>query len=161
MAGMLARYLDYGRVKKAERAPERKRAQQQRIKDHLDTLYGHLVCYIALLDELVRTMEIVEGEDAVLGAARTVEVHEILRRELWLALWLAFIDDDASGIDVMPIAMDELAELVKAGRVQLHKLDGPSDERRRQCAMLTAQIYDKHGVLAGRWGLEEIPYSPL
>lgn len=161
MRNFIGRYLGYALVDTAEDAAmvESRQTFERRVSERLDALYEHSRRYCVLLDELAKRLDGIAEDGEVHQATQVLEEYEALRKEHWLAFWLVFIDDDASDIEVIPTTLEEVVALVKANRVRFRKLDEPRDELRRQCAMLTAQIYEKHRVLAWRWGLEEIQVS--
>ncbi|KAK0714752.1 hypothetical protein B0H67DRAFT_644586 [Lasiosphaeris hirsuta] len=155
----------------AAQAEERERENIRRQLDQLLlVLHGHLLMFCSALDTLASKLQTAEAQHLFLSettspearvlrrqAWETVEEYEDLKNEYWLSFWLTFIDDDASDIEAMPVTMQEVENVIQSGRVRFHQLEDESDARRRECALLTAQIMGKYEVAKDKLSMNDVP----
>ena len=75
-------------------------------------------------------------------AEDTLPGFERVRIENRLAFWLAYIDDDASGLDTAPHTREDVVNALESGKARFHPLN-MNDGLHRECAALLAQIFCK------------------
>jgi len=134
-----------------------------RIHSILTTLQSQLTEYISFLERLsdrITSGQIQANKSADekwgRALAERLAKHTTLINELWLGFETALVDEEASEADFIPVTREGIQELRKAGKIRFHTLPTESDELRRLCAGLTAQmdfrlqelvdLLDEHGL---------------
>ena len=94
-------------------------------------------------------------------AEETLPSFERVRMETRLAFWLAYINDDASGLDAAPRTREDVVDALESGKARFHPLNKLNDGLHRECATLMAQIFAKHAAVASQLDLKNLPVDFL
>ncbi|KAK5660601.1 hypothetical protein OQA88_13164 [Cercophora sp. LCS_1] len=158
IAQLVARKMGYKSILSDKASKEREETVQKFVKSCLDALCSHLKTYLEKLNQIATVLDrdINTAWELKEHSAPVIGEYERLRIDHWLASWLAITDEDTSSADKLPTTLDEVEELAWNKKLRFRKLNEELDAKRRECAMLTAEIFAKHAEVAARLCIPEI-----